>query len=73
MLKNILNLDGVKQLEKKDQKTVLGGFGPGFCYMPDTRTCCCFFSDRGPNGDFICARGRRNTPEAAGQGACIYG
>lgn len=26
MLKNILNLNGVKQLEKKSQKIILGGF-----------------------------------------------
>jgi len=73
MLKNILDLNGVKELNKKEQKSLQGGFGPGFCYMPNATTCCCFFSDRGPNGDFICGNGRPNLPEAAGQGACVFG
>ncbi|WP_299433953.1 hypothetical protein [uncultured Aquimarina sp.] len=66
MLKNILNLNGVKELNKKDQKSLLGGVGSGFCYMSGPTTCCCFFEDR---GDFICAPGERVRP---GFG-CVYG
>ncbi len=74
MLKNILNIEGLEKLTKKDQEKVKGGFGPGFCYMPNNTTCCCWFNDVHPNGGFICGRGRRNGPGiGAGPGICIYG
>ncbi len=69
MLKHILNLNGVKELNKQDQKALQGGIGPGFCYMPNSTTCCCFFDDVYPNGDFICAPGQ---PVKPGFG-CNYG
>ncbi len=71
MLKIILNLDGVKELNKNDQKAVQGGFGPGFCYMQNSSTCCCFFDDIYPNGDFICANGRPKGPGPLD--GCLYG
>ena len=67
MLKNILNVNGVKRLNKDEQESLNGGFGPGFCYLRDRNTCCCFFDDVYPNGDFICARG-----ESDGFGRCRY-
>ncbi len=62
MLKNILNVTGVKKLNKKDQKALQGGIGDGYCYM-SFEDCCCYFEDR---RDFICAPGKRQL------NSCVY-
>lgn len=67
MLKNILKINGIQELNKKDQKALQGGIGGGFCYMPNNTTCCCYFEDR---RDFICGTGRPAGPTPSY--GCVY-
>ncbi len=62
MLKNILNLEGVKKLNKNEQKSLEGGRTPnGPCFYKNGQ--CCDTSS--PNGVF-CEAGR------CGQWGCIW-
>ncbi len=55
MLKNILNIEGVQEMNKAEQKSLQGGGNWGACTMKGNRCCqsgACYFGTCGRRGCF---------------------